>query len=164
MVISLSKRTDFSLLVQSTRLTTLSVHWFGRTLICPGPDLCPACHCARPKRYHYIVATIAKKLEVVELCDSLGRTFVELASTFPGCSLRGFWALGARRTVRSIWDIDKLGYSPDFVKEVRDSVLINGVSSLYQLPFGKSDETIPTWLERVNCCHVPLLTKCVLPV
>lgn len=162
MVVSLSKRLDFSLLIQSTKMLTVPVHWFGRTLICPGAEICPACYCSRPKKYHYVAATVKKRLEVVELCDSLGRTFIELAATFPGCTLAGFWSYGKRANKRSIWDIEKIGYAPEHRVDVQDSVLIDEVSSLYQLPIGATSEPLATWFERIKRSHIPLLKNCVI--
>lgn len=162
MVFSLSKRCDFSLFVQSRSFVTLPVHWFGRTLLCPGDDRCPACHCCRPKRYHYAACTIERRLEVVEFCDSLGRCFTEVAATFPGCTLSGFWARGRRANKRSVWDLEKVGYAPEHIKEVADRVVIDAISSLYQLPLGAPGEPLRTWVDRVRCCHVPLLSNCVI--
>lgn len=162
MVVSLSKRLDFALLIQSQRVLTIPVHWFGRTLICPGPELCPACYCSRSKKYHYVAATVSKKLSVVELCDSLTRALLEVAATFEGCKLAGFWARGKRANKRSCWDIEKIGYSPELCVVVPDSVLIDEISSLYQLPIGAKGESLPTWFERIKACHVPLLKNCVI--
>ena len=60
MVVSLSKRTSFSMCIQSPAFVCVPVHWFGRTLICPGDEICPACAVGRKKCYWYTVATVSK--------------------------------------------------------------------------------------------------------
>lgn len=167
-VISLSKRTEFRLLIQSKQLHQVQVHWFGRTLLCPGGDDCPACYCSRPKTFWYCAATINRQIELVEMCESLGsevrsRIYQDGAQTLEG------WIVGAsRRTVRMQWSIKELCQQRDLVCSPPESLLINRFGKLYQLPLqlerATPDLTFVQYLESAKKCHISALAKLVVPM
>ena len=163
-VYSLSKRTVFSLCIQSKCMACLPVHFFGRTLLCPGVETCPACTISRPKCYWYAICTVERKLEVVEFCDSLARAILEQCATINVKWSSGVVVRGSRKSKRSMWTLDEFTLHAEFAKQVADKVLIDGISTLYQLPIGRAEESAGDWLQRVKTCHVPLLARCVIPM
>lgn len=164
MIVSLSKRTQFSLCLQSPFMLCLPVHWFGRTLICPGEPQCPACKIGRKKCYWYALATVNKRIETVEFCDSLARSLQDFSATVAAKSLRGIVARGHRSTKRSTWTMDELTVHPELVGEAPAGALIDAVSQLYQLPQTREREDVRAWLALVKDFHLPLLTNCVIPM
>lgn len=164
MLFSLSKRTSFRMCLQSPGFLQMRVHWFGRTLICGGSKLCPACNFNRGKDYWYAAATIERKLEIVEMCDSLARQLIEFHHSIDRRSAEGLCVAAKRSSKRSTWTLEKLEYHPELVRPVSDRLVIDAVSSLYQLPFGPEGEDIHQFAERAKKAHVALLQKCVIPV
>lgn len=164
MVVSLSKRLTFSMCLQSKAFVHLPVHWFGRTLLCPGYDRCPACKISRPKSFWYTAATMERKIEVVEMCDSLGRQLQEFAATLQRFQFRGIVARGNRANKRNTWTLLKCELREELIKDVADSVLIDAISQLYQLPLGRPGLSIEEWLKSAALVHLPLLSKCVIPM
>ena len=164
MVVSLSKRTTFSLCLQSPAFVCVPVHWFGRTLICPGEEQCPACAFGRKKVYWYTAATMNKRVEVVEMCDSLARSLMDFAYTLQRPTFRGIVARAHRPSNRGMWQMDELSLHEELVTEVSDQLLIAGISSLYQLPVVPRGASIREWFDKVKTCHLSLLSNCVLPM
>jgi len=103
-----------------------------------------------------------KRIEVVEMCDSLARHVFSLTSSaLPAASWSGIVVRGHRTNKRSIWTVDEFTYRPELRVDVSAKVLIDAVSQLYQLPINGHTE-IQAWLESVKKCHVPHLAKCVI--
>lgn len=164
MVVSLSKRTQFSLCTQSASFVCIPVHWFGRTLMCPGEEQCPACKIGRKKCYWYTLATINKRIEVVEMCDSLARSLQEFGYTLAATSFRGLVARGHRSSKRSVWTMDELSFHPELITETSERLLIDGISQLYQLPVIDRSLSLKAWFEAVKTYHLPALANCCIPM
>lgn len=163
MIVSLSKRTVFSIMLASDRLFRIPVHFFGRTFFCPGEEFCPACPFSRPKAYWYTCATMDKRMEVVEICDSLARAVNEGIATLRLESAVGVIIRGSRKSKRSVWDIDQFDFRADLGTRGSDKLFVDQLSALYCCPLGKSGEAPQDWFGRVKNCHIPLLAKCVIP-
>lgn len=162
MIFSLSKRTSFRMCLQSPGFIEVRVHWAGRTLICAGDKSCPACAFNRGKSYWYAAATIEKKLEVVEMCDSLARQLIDFHHTIARSSAEGIVCIGKRPAKRSTWTLEKLEYMPDLVRPVSDRVLIDAIASLYQIPFSPEGETLQQFGTRMKKAHLALLSNCYM--
>ena len=164
MIVSLSKRTQFSLLIQSTSIMSCPVHFVGRTFWCPGEESCPACPYSRAKWYHYALCTVEKKIECVEFCDSLIKTIREILSCVQPFRMSGAVVRGSRSTKRAMWKLDECQHRLELLRPVTDFALCDAVSLLYQLPRPKAEENAAQWVERVKKCHVPLLAKHFVPM
>lgn len=155
------------MLIASPTIHAVQVHFFGRSLLCPGSDDCPACYCHRPKTFWYVAATMNKMLELVEMCDSLGREIREKMYTFGQQSPRGFIVGAERRAKRAMWAIKEFAYQPELASVHSEAMMVDRFAKLYQLPFpqvrGDDVHAFANFLKDHRKAHVSLLARCVVP-
>lgn len=150
-------------MVADAMMATFNTHFSGRTLICAGPGVCPACLVERPRAKSYIVAVMAKRLELVELCSSLRAAVDEALRKVSGSSLMGLVVAASRTACRRPWVLTEWGYRPELVSQAPASAMAELIADLYRLPPGPQFETVSDVVRRGGLCHADLLRGTVLP-
>ena len=154
--------------VQSVGGETVSSHWFGRQVLCPGVG-CPACG-------HQSVRVAVFLVGLVETCGKYGPCLLELAA-------------GSYSRVRMLAQMEGFEVGPGLVLELsrrhsraplraepvegcgkiserlgEEDVLLDAVSILYRLPLRSGFGSMKEWLDAARAVAMSAIEKAVATV